>query len=174
ITIDGFQGSQGNLLQKFFTIEDLLPSLKKYVHEQVGVVAGRLMSGINIAPNFRKITKLRNFASCGDISWQSFKSWAEEMGLTKEMMDDLFSAKQVAIYLYEALHTSSSRDRQAKDLPEIDTSYDTIMQAVTEKVDQENQRTLRSMILKAVSRKKPAAVQSVVDLLLFPYIFLNS
>lgn len=148
--IDDFQSSQGNLLEKFYTLDDLIPRVKKHVSEEVSGVAVTLLEEVNIGPNMNKVKHLKNYASCGDIWWISFKNWALEMGLSDDAIQEIFHPKQIVIYLSECLKTNSSRDRLSKDLPEVESAYAGAYEEIKKKVHEENQRKIRGIIWEEV------------------------
>lgn len=141
-----YQTTQGNLLERFYTLDDLLPSLKKYVSGQVLGLVDKPLENLEITTNMKKVKKLSNFGACGDIRWSSFQSWAEEMGLPDEAIQEAFKPAQVMVYVTMALNIKNSKDRLKRDLQ----STDSVLETVTKKVVQENARSLRISVLKEV------------------------
>ncbi|XP_037793784.1 uncharacterized protein LOC119589243 [Penaeus monodon] len=91
-----------------------------------------------------KIKNLRNFGSCGDIMWPSFKCWADEMGMTEEAKTLAFSEKQIQVYVYHALMHRNSRERLSEDPP----TQEAALELIRKKIAQENSRNLRSTLTK--------------------------
>ncbi|KAK7074263.1 hypothetical protein SK128_018413 [Halocaridina rubra] len=145
--INDFQKTHGQLLESFFTLDDLLANVKIYVMHHVTSLIDTLLDDLSIAVNIEKVKKLRNYASCGDISFPSFRTWARELDLPEKTIEELYSPDQVTVYVCEALQTKSSRDRLSKDLPSIEES----LNVVRKRVREENARTLRVVIFKGVS-----------------------
>lgn len=154
--IGSYQTSEGGLLEKFFTLDDLVPSLKRFISKEVSSLTNKITSELKIAVDMNQVKKLRSYAACGDVRWTSFKAWAHEMEIPEEKIEEAFDVNKVMAYIDASLQGRSSRDRLSKDLPEPDG----ILEVVTQRVLQENTRTLRSTILKEV---KEFAVNCWVD-----------
>ncbi|XP_064113805.1 LOW QUALITY PROTEIN: uncharacterized protein LOC135220545 [Macrobrachium nipponense] len=144
--IDSYQANEGGLLEKFFTLDDLVPSLKHFISKEVSLLTDKITSELKIAVDINQVKNLRSYAACGDVRWTSFKAWAHEMEIPEERIDEAFDASKVMAYIDASLQGRNSRDRLSKDLPKPDG----ILEVVIKRVLQENTRTLRSTILKEV------------------------
>ncbi|ROT80057.1 hypothetical protein C7M84_001217 [Penaeus vannamei] len=109
--IEEFESSQGDLLKAFFSLDDLRASIKKFIAQKMSTLYDQILEEIKIGLTMEKIKKLRNFGSCGDIMWPSFKCWADEIGITEEATTLAFSEEQIQVYVCHALMQRNSRDR---------------------------------------------------------------
>ncbi|XP_063596300.1 uncharacterized protein LOC134773155 isoform X2 [Penaeus indicus] len=139
-----FESSQGDLLKTFFSLDDLRTSINKFVVQKMSSLSDQIMKEIQIGLAMQKIQNLRNFGSCGDIMWPSFKCWADEMGMTEENKTPAFSEKQIQVYVCHALMHRNSRERLSQDLP----TQEEALEIIRKKVSQENSRNLRSTLTK--------------------------
>ncbi|XP_069949281.1 uncharacterized protein [Cherax quadricarinatus] len=144
--IDDFQLIHGNLTENFFTLDDLRCIIKQHAITQAATLAVKLMEDITIQVNMKKVKKLKNLGSCGDIRFTSFQTWAQEMGISDDEIERATNLSQVLVYVSEALQHNSSRDRRSKDL---DTS-EKALKFIKEKVTQENARNLKDILLTEV------------------------
>nr|XP_027225810.1 uncharacterized protein LOC113817896 [Penaeus vannamei] len=142
--IEEFESSQGDLLKAFFSLDDLRASIKKFIAQKMSTLYDQILEEIKIGLTMEKIKKLRNFGSCGDIMWPSFKCWADEIGITEEATTLAFSEEQIQVYVCHALMQRNSRDRLSQDLP----TPKEAMEIIRKKIALENARSLRSTLAK--------------------------
>ncbi|XP_071514565.1 uncharacterized protein [Panulirus ornatus] len=143
-----FQMAHGNLVEKFFTLDELRADVKQHVLTHVATLSDKIAEEITININIEKIKKLKNLGSCGDVSWAVFRSWAEEMDITNSSIEEAFDPAQVMVYVSEALHHRSSRERLSKE-PD---GSEQVFELVKKKVTQENARNLKGTLLKEVEK----------------------
>ncbi|XP_068228383.1 uncharacterized protein [Palaemon carinicauda] len=145
--IDSYQTKEGgSLLEKFFTLEDLIPSLRQFILKEVSLITEKIVEDLEISVDMNRVKNLRSYAACGDVRWTSFKAWAQEMEIPEERIKEAFDNDKVMAYIDASLQVRNSRDRLSKDLPKTKG----ILEVVTKKVLHENTRTLRSTIFNEV------------------------
>lgn len=144
--IASFKSAHGELLEKFFAPHFLRDAIKEFIKKQLTSLAEQLSKDITIQINMGKVKSLRNNGSCGDIRWSNFRSWAQEMGLRYDKIEEAFSESQVLVYVVHALTIRNSKERLSKDL----SGKEEALELVRKKVTMENTRTLRTTVMKVV------------------------
>ncbi|KAG7165468.1 hypothetical protein Hamer_G007313, partial [Homarus americanus] len=142
--IDTFKSAQGNLVEMFYSIDDLRSSFKAHISTLISPLSGKLLEEIALNINMEKVKKLSNYGSCGYVKIKSFHAWAEEMGVPNDSIKEASDPSQVLRYVNEALQHHSSKERLSKDL---DTTEEA-MEFIKKKVIQENTKTLKESLLK--------------------------
>ncbi|XP_045623557.2 uncharacterized protein [Procambarus clarkii] len=164
--IDEFQLAHGNLVDKFFTLDDLQASIKQHVVKRVAALANTLMEDITIKVNMKKVKKLKNFGSCGDVKFTSFHSWAQEMGIAEESIQKATNPSQVLVYVSEALEYPSSKDRRSRDLATSEQAFI----IVKERVTRENVKKIKGVLLTEVEEFAVKKWQEAYSILHTPLV----
>ncbi|XP_071544122.1 uncharacterized protein [Panulirus ornatus] len=132
------EGSENILLEDFYTLERVQKAVKKLAVEEVKSLQEKLTADIPIRVNMKKVEQLRNVSGAGDVSWLTLKTYAKEVGLTEDIVNDLFSEENVFVYVAHALMHRSSRERLKTSV----SNYDTIRGLVIKHVKEENSQSL--------------------------------
>ncbi|CAL4068503.1 unnamed protein product [Meganyctiphanes norvegica] len=122
-----------NLLQEFYYIEQCEKAAKIAAKEETKHLASQLVSNIPIKVSMNKVNKLRNIASCGDVSWRTLRTFAKEVGLADDDIQNLFNDQNVFRYVAHALKYRNSRERLETTL----SDYISYEKEVTQKVQSE-------------------------------------
>ncbi|XP_042226052.1 uncharacterized protein LOC121869036 isoform X1 [Homarus americanus] len=130
--------SSTDLLREFYTYEDIKKKVKQIVSKQMNEMKEKLTADITIKMKMEKVVTLRNVSSAGDVSWNTLKTFAREVGLTEDVIDDLFSERSVFIYVAHALRYRASRNRLAASIAD----YDNSLTMVTKRIQNERFRFL--------------------------------
>lgn len=148
-----FESSSGNLMELYFTLEDLSNGVRDHVLREVDLIASRIDEEMEITVNFEKVKRLKNTGSCGDVTWASLHAFAVEMGYSEDEKKEEFSSKKVLVYVCQALKINNSKERLKQVLP----SYEDALAAVTKAVVHENTKSLRkslqNQVMKMASEK---------------------
>ncbi|CAL4075192.1 unnamed protein product [Meganyctiphanes norvegica] len=146
--LSSFQKTCGNLLNLYFTLDDLNVGVKQHVLREVEAIAASIDKDMEVAVNFEKIKRIKNTGSCGDVTWASLHAFAVEMGYSEEERKEEFSNKKVLIYVCQALKINNSKERLKQVLP----SYEDALSTVTKAVVDENTKTLKTSLQKQVMK----------------------
>lgn len=144
VIVEKFQETQGNILERFFTLDELIPCVKKFVAKEVVTVVNNLLDHVSIKVNMKKVKGLRNVSSCGDILWSSLQAWALEMDIPENAIEECCSSLSVQVYVSESLQFRSSRKRLEREMPEVNDA----LKCIETKILQENAFVLRRAIFK--------------------------
>ncbi|XP_068228982.1 uncharacterized protein [Palaemon carinicauda] len=139
-----FQETQGNSLERFFTLDDLIPCVKKFVYKEVSEITNNLMNHVSVSVDMNKVQSLKNPSNCGDIQWSSLKAWAREIDIPEDTIEECCSQDLVQVYVSEALQFRNSRERLEREMPELDVA----LKYIKSKIVQENGCLLRREIFK--------------------------
>ncbi|XP_064113887.1 uncharacterized protein LOC135220574 [Macrobrachium nipponense] len=142
IIVEKFQETQGNLLERFFTLDELIPCVKKFVTKEVVTVVNNLLDHVSVKVNMEKVKRQKNPSSCGDILWSSLQAWALEMDIPADAIEECCSSFSVQVYVSESLQFRSSRKRLQREMPEVDDA----LKNIETKILQENGCVLRRVI----------------------------
>ncbi|KAK4301137.1 hypothetical protein Pmani_026703 [Petrolisthes manimaculis] len=146
--VEGFKKSSSNLLETYFTLDDLRTAIKKYVSNDFNTLSNNITEQITIALNMNKMGHLKNLASCGDVRLSDIKAWAMEMQVPESTITAAYDERQLFVHVCEALKYPSSRERLGRE-PDI---YEECFKFVKKKVTQEAVNLLQSIIFKEVEK----------------------
>nr|BDT62262.1 MAG: hypothetical protein [Penaeus semisulcatus majanivirus] len=118
-------------LSEFYTLEQVQKAAKEEATEQAKTLVKDLVPPIQLEAD--QVTRLYSASLAGAVSWHTLKTYARDMGLSRDVIDELFSEKSMFIYLRHALQYKSSRVRLAA---KIDT-YEESLSFVTRQVAEE-------------------------------------
>ena len=99
------------MLQDYYTFEDLKKNADKLAREVVKQMKDDPTAKIPLKVNITKIESLRRLASAGDVSWFTMKVFARYMGITEDVIEELFNEQSVFIYTAYALKYRKSHER---------------------------------------------------------------
>ncbi|XP_064110486.1 uncharacterized protein LOC135218252 [Macrobrachium nipponense] len=125
-------GNNRELLEQFYTLENVSKAAKKVADTKVVELNENLSCKIPLKINMRRVERLRNVSSAGDISWPTLKIFAHHIGLDQEQVDSLFSEESVFIYISHALRYRQSRDRLSNPMDNFAESYAFVLSKVTD------------------------------------------
>lgn len=132
---DMASGSSG-LLSSFYTLEKVKKAAKIIAKEELEKQKSKVATQIPIKVNMEKVKLLRNVTTAGDVSWATLQTFAREVGLGEDMINNLFSEESIFVYTVHALRYRSSRDR----LSTAADDHATCVTFVTNQVKEENLR----------------------------------
>ncbi|KAK3894866.1 hypothetical protein Pcinc_001394 [Petrolisthes cinctipes] len=146
--VEDFKKSSSNLLETYFTLEDLRAAIKKHVSSDLNTLANSLTEQITIALCLNKVGHLKNLASCGNVRLSDFKAWAMEMQVEESTIAAAYDERQLFVHVCEGLKYPSSRERLERE-PE---TYEECFKFVKKQVTQETVHCLKSTLLKEVEK----------------------
>lgn len=131
-------GNEIMLLRSYYTLEKVSKAAKKMANEKLEEVKQKLTTQIPLKVDIAKVEKLRNVSGAGDVSWFTLRVFAREiMGLTEDVINDLFSEESVFVYTAHALrYRASSRIRLSESLEDFSTSSAFVAKKVQEESTQ--------------------------------------
>ncbi|KAL7643245.1 UNVERIFIED_CONTAM: hypothetical protein RMT77_006536 [Armadillidium vulgare] len=142
--MESFYQQKGNFIDTFFTVEDLLDSLKEFCRKYFKTVTESIYT---IRVNANLIMKLKNATSAGNIRLNAIREFLIELNLSDTLIESYFDEKIIFVYALQCLKTkSSSKDRLTNPLP----SYEEAHEAVKRMINKENKNYFESKCLKAV------------------------
>jgi len=118
-------------LSEFYTLEQVQKAAKKEATKQAKILVKDLVPPIQLETD--QVTRLYSASLAGAVSWHTLKTYARDMGLSRDVIGELFSEKSIFIYLRHALQYRSSRERLAA---KVDT-YEESLSFVTRQVAKE-------------------------------------
>lgn len=140
----------GNIVEKFYTLEKVKKAARDMVREYLK--KEKITSEI-IRVNLEKVQRLNNVSSAGDLTWAVLKTFAQEVGLSQEAINQLFSEQSVFVYTAHALRYRRSRERLATPL----NDYDGSLAFVTKQIQSENFRMVSKVVHREVWQAMEAA-----------------
>ncbi|XP_069961366.1 uncharacterized protein [Cherax quadricarinatus] len=136
-------GCESYLLENFYTLELARKAAKKSAIEEIKNLKKELTALIPIVVEMKEVERLRNPSLAGDLSWFTLKTFAREVGLKQEVIDDLFSERSVFVFTAHALRNRSSRERLSTPMGDYDENY----ALVTKSVQEENYRIIAKELI---------------------------
>lgn len=128
-------------LSKFYTLEEVQKEAKRKSKEQMKAVRESLSLPVRVS--MEKVERLFNPSLAGAVSWRTLRTYAGEVGLPEDVVEELFSEKSAFVYTHHALRYSSSKQRL---LAKID-SYENAFMYVKSQVEKENMGLLVKTLL---------------------------
>ncbi|KAK3892241.1 hypothetical protein Pcinc_003862 [Petrolisthes cinctipes] len=113
--VEDFKKSSRNLLETYFTLDDLRAAIKKHVSSDLNTLANSLTEQITIALCWNKMGHLKNLASCGNVRLSDFKAWAMEMQVEESTIAAAYDERQLFVHVCEGLKYPSSRERLGRE-----------------------------------------------------------
>lgn len=136
--IEEFNSSCGDLLKKFYAPETVKKAFDNFVKGKSATLGDRLINNITLTLNMEKVKHLKYIASCGDVTFHTFKAWAQEMGVPEENILAAYDPSQLTVNVCEALSFRSSKER----LDRKQRSYSECMEHIRSQVTKENEKAL--------------------------------
>nr|XP_045619435.1 uncharacterized protein LOC123771119 isoform X2 [Procambarus clarkii]XP_045619437.1 uncharacterized protein LOC123771119 isoform X2 [Procambarus clarkii]XP_045619438.1 uncharacterized protein LOC123771119 isoform X2 [Procambarus clarkii]XP_045619439.1 uncharacterized protein LOC123771119 isoform X2 [Procambarus clarkii]XP_045619440.1 uncharacterized protein LOC123771119 isoform X2 [Procambarus clarkii]XP_045619441.1 uncharacterized protein LOC123771119 isoform X2 [Procambarus clarkii]XP_04 len=159
-TKESMAGSEGLLLEDYYTLEKVQKAARKIASEEVKNLKEKLTAQIPIAVDLKKVERLRNVSLAGDVSWFTLQIFAREVGLMEEVIDNLFSEQSLFVYTAHALQYRASRERLTTPVAD----YEAIRTLVTKHVQQENSRIIaKALSNEIVQQMQGAWLQAYLD-----------
>nr|BDV49865.1 MAG: hypothetical protein [Penaeus semisulcatus pemonivirus] len=140
-TIDKGGSSAAFPLSKFYTLEGVQKEAKKKSIMQMRAVRENLALPVRVCMD--KVERLFNVSLAGAVSWRTLRTYAREMGLAADVVEDLFAEKSAFIYTQHALRYNSSKERLSAKID----SYEDAFSYVKMQVKMENVNHLINTLL---------------------------
>ncbi|XP_063609964.1 uncharacterized protein LOC134783893 [Penaeus indicus] len=140
-TIDKGESSAAFPLSKFYTLEEVQKVAKKKSTVQMRAVRENLALPVRVCMD--KVERLFNVSLAGAVSWRTLRTYAREMALPSDVVEDLFAEKSAFVYTQHALRYSSSKERLSAKID----SYDDAFSYVMRQVEMENVNNLVNTLL---------------------------
>ncbi|XP_037804168.1 uncharacterized protein LOC119598589 [Penaeus monodon] len=140
-TIDKGESSAAFPLSKFYTLEEVQKDAKKKSVVQMRAVREKFALQVRVCMD--KVERLFNVSLAGAVSWRTLRTYAREMGLPADVVEELFAEKSAFVYTQHALRYSSSKERL---LAKID-SYEDAFSYVMRQVEMENVNNMVNTLL---------------------------
>nr|XP_045619447.1 uncharacterized protein LOC123771120 [Procambarus clarkii]XP_045619448.1 uncharacterized protein LOC123771120 [Procambarus clarkii]XP_045619449.1 uncharacterized protein LOC123771120 [Procambarus clarkii]XP_045619450.1 uncharacterized protein LOC123771120 [Procambarus clarkii] len=157
---ESMAGSEGLLLEDYYTLEKVQKAARKTAVEQIKILKEKLTAQIPIAVDMKKVEQLRNVSLTGDMSWFTLRTFAREVGLMEEVIDNLFSEQSLFVYTAHALQYRASRERLTTPVAD----YEAIRTLVTKHVQQENSHIIaKDLSDEIVQQLQGAWLQAYLD-----------
>ncbi|XP_042877980.1 uncharacterized protein LOC122257025 isoform X2 [Penaeus japonicus] len=115
-------------LSKFYRLEEVQKAARKETKMQIRALRENLAPPIQI--DTEKVERLYSVSLAGAVSWRTLKTFAKEMGLSKEVIEELFGEKSVLLYVQHALRHKSSRERLSAKLDSYEDAFSYVMKQV--------------------------------------------
>ncbi|XP_066946901.1 uncharacterized protein [Macrobrachium rosenbergii] len=136
VIIDREKEKYDNLLERFYTLQDLRCSVQKDAVSGLGAMGKSLFGDLTIDITMKKVSSLRNRNSCGGLTWSTFEILSRELGLPTNLHNKNEAFLFVAAILNE-------RDAK-KQLPDVPSSQEKVLSLVREKILKEILAELRT------------------------------
>ncbi|CAL4122243.1 unnamed protein product [Meganyctiphanes norvegica] len=130
-------GHATNLLEMFYYKEQCRKAAKRAVKEIIDLHYYKLTTtDVPIELNKSKVNQLRNVSACGDVSWNTLKTFSKEVGLSEMDVEDLFRDENIFTFVAHGFKYTNSRERLDSPL----TEYNKCVVEITKKVKEESSK----------------------------------
>ncbi|XP_068228350.1 uncharacterized protein [Palaemon carinicauda] len=125
-TISKIKEKYGNLVDTFYTLQDLRCSAKKEVLGGLCAIGGNLLRGVPIDICMKRVLSLKSQYLCGEITWSMFEILSRELGIPFYRPD-----KNEALLFVTAILNEKEAKKQ---LPDIPSSSDNALSIIKRKI----------------------------------------